>query len=145
MRLLQSVDHTVGTVGELGSKALDTLAPTLDNLTKPGGVLTQTVNTLGQTVQTTIDATGNIVEKTMDTAGGVLSTKDLGNLLKLPAVGETKNATGQTVKTVRDTSGRLIEFITDNAGKLLGYRVAPSRQTGGTGTQSGGGTQSSGG
>src|SRR3954468_21528977 len=43
-RLLTTVDNTVGTVGGIANTAL-----------QPGGVLSQTVNTLGQTVQRTLD------------------------------------------------------------------------------------------
>jgi hypothetical protein len=63
-RLLDTVDTTVGTVGR-----------TLENVTAPGGVLSQTVNALGQTVTRTLDQAGNIVERTTDSAGKVISEK----------------------------------------------------------------------
>ncbi len=69
-RLLQSVDTTVGTVGNIANTAL-----------QPGGVLSQTINTLGQTVQRTLDTTGNIVEKTLDTTGKVVNQKTIGSVL----------------------------------------------------------------
>jgi len=53
-RLLQTVDNTVETVGNVANTAL-----------MPGGVRSQTVNTLGQTVQSTLDATENMVKKTI--------------------------------------------------------------------------------
>jgi hypothetical protein len=63
-RLLDTVDNTVGTVGK-----------TLENVTAPGGVLSQTVNSLGQTVTRTLDQAGNIVERTTDAAGKVVGER----------------------------------------------------------------------
>jgi hypothetical protein len=63
-RLLDTVDNTVGTVGR-----------TLENVTAPGGVLSQTVNSLGQTVTRTLDQAGNIVERTTDAAGKVVGER----------------------------------------------------------------------
>jgi hypothetical protein len=107
-RLLQTVDNTVNTVGEVANTAL-----------QPGGVISQTVNTVGQTVQRTLDATGNIVEKTLGTNGKVVNTKTVGRLLDLPVVSETTNAAGNTVRRLRDTSGQVIEVVLDTAGKIL--------------------------
>lgn len=107
-QLLNTVDNAVNTVGDVANTAL-----------QPGGLLSQTVNTLGQTVQRTIDATGNIVEKTLDTGGRVLSSKTVGRLLDLPVVSETTNAAGQVVRRLRDTSGKIIEVTLDKAGKIL--------------------------
>ncbi|MDP9024241.1 MAG: hypothetical protein M3N13_02550 [Candidatus Eremiobacteraeota bacterium] len=108
-RLLSTVDSTVGTVGSVANAAL-----------APGGFLTQTVNTLGQTVNRTIDATGNIVEKTAGGAAGSAASKVLGNVLQLPAVGaSTTDGAGNTVKTVRDSAGELIKITVDKAGKLV--------------------------
>ena len=109
-RLLQTVDNTVGTVGNVANTAL-----------QPGGVISQTVNTLGQTVQKTIDATGNIIEKTLDTTGKVVNSKVIGKILDLPVVSQTTNAAGQTVKRVRDSSGQLLEVVLDKAGKVISY------------------------
>jgi hypothetical protein len=111
-RLLSTVDNTVNTVGSVANTAL-----------QPGGVISQTVNTLGQTVQHTLDATGNIVEKTMDTAGKLVSSNTVGKLIDLPVVSQTKNAAGQTVKRVKDTSGAIIEVVLDTAGKVLSSKV----------------------
>lgn len=107
-RLLETVDNTVNTVGEVANTAL-----------QPGGVISQTVNTVGQTVQRTLDATGNIVEKTLDQTGKVLNTRTVGKLLDLPLVKETTNAAGQTVRQLRDTSGRIVEVVLDNTGKIV--------------------------
>jgi hypothetical protein len=121
-RLLQTVDNTVGTVGEIANTAL-----------QPGGLISQTVNTLGQTVTHTLDATGNIVEKTLDNTGKIVNTKTLGRLLDLPVISETTNAAGQVIKKVRDTSGSVIELTIDKAGKLVSQKLI-SKGTGSTPT-----------
>jgi hypothetical protein len=107
-KLLSTVDNTVNTVGNVANTAL-----------QPGGVISQTVNTLGQTVQRTLDAAGNIVERTLDTTGKVLSSKTVGSVLNLPVVSQTTNTAGQVVKRVRDTSGQIIELVLDAAGKVI--------------------------
>ena len=114
-QLLQTVDNTVNTVGSVANTAL-----------QPGGVLSQTINTLGQTVQRTLDTTGNIVEKTMDTAGKVVSTKSVGKLVDLPVISQTTNSAGNVVKRVRDTSGAILEYTLDSAGKILNSKVVSS-------------------
>ncbi len=111
-RLLQTVDNTVNTVGDIANTAL-----------QPGGVISQTVNTLGQTVQRTVDAAGNIIEKTVDNTGRILTSRSVGRLLDLPVVRETTNTAGQVVKQVRDTSGAVIELVLDNAGKVLSQKI----------------------
>lgn len=116
-RLLQSVDTTVNTVGNVANNAL-----------RPGGVLSQTVNTLGQTVQRTLDTTGNIVEKTLDTSGRVLNERTLGSVLDTAASGlrvvnETTNSAGQTVRRLQDASGGIVEVTLDTAGKIVSSRV----------------------
>ena len=133
VKLLETVDKTVGTVGEIGQTALQpggvvsqtvgTVGRTLENVTAPGGLLTQTVNTLGQTVQRTVDTTGRIVEKTLDTTGKVVNERTLGNVLRLDALNQTTNAAGQIVKQVRDASGAIIEVTLDKAGKVVNTRV----------------------
>lgn len=108
-RLLSTVDNTVNTVGGIAQTAL-----------APGGFLTQTVNTLGQTVNHTVDVTGNIVENTLNSAGTSIASKIIGNVLQLPAIGQTTtDASGNTVKTVRDSAGELIKIVVDRAGKLV--------------------------
>lgn len=111
-QLLKTVDNTVNTVGGVANNAL-----------QPGGVLSQTVNALGQTVQKTLDTTGNIVEKTLDTTGKVVSTNTVGKILDLPVISTTTNAAGNTVKRLRDTTGAVIEVIQDKTGKILSSRV----------------------
>lgn len=111
-QLLKTVDNTVNTVGSVANTAL-----------QPGGLLSQTVNTLGQTVQRTLDATGNIVERTLDATGKVVSTTTAGKLLDLPVISQTRNSAGQLVKRVKDTSGSIIEFVVDNTGKILSSKV----------------------
>jgi hypothetical protein len=131
--VLQSVNNTVGTVGQLGntlvqpggvvSQTVGTVGQTLNNVTAPGGLLSQTVNTLGQTVHRVVDQTGNIVERTLDTAGKVVNSRTLGSVTTLPLVTEAVGSTGQVTRQVRDTSGKLIEYVVDSAGKVLRARV----------------------
>lgn len=111
-RLLDTVDNTVGTVGDVANTAL-----------QPGGVISQTVNTLGQTVTRTVDTAGNIVERTLDTTGRVLNSNTVGRVLDLPVVRETTNAAGQTVRQVRDAGGAVLELTLDSAGKVVNSRV----------------------
>jgi hypothetical protein len=132
-RLLNTVNNTVGTVGNVANTALQpggvvsqtvgTVGQTLNNVTAPGGVLTQTVNTLGQTVTRTLDATGNIVDRTLDTTGKLVNEKTVGRLLDLPVINQTTNAAGQAVKQVRDSSGNLLEYTLDSAGKIVSSRI----------------------
>lgn len=123
-KLLTSVDNAVGTVGNIANTAL-----------QPGGVLSQTVNTLGQTVQRTLDTTGNLVEKTLDTTGRVVNQRTIGSILDTAAtglrvVGETTNSTGQTVRRLQDSSGGIIEVVLDSAGKIVSSKIV----SGATGT-----------
>lgn len=117
-KLLQTVDNTVNTVGNIANTAL-----------QPGGVISQTLNTVGQTVQRTLDATGNIVEKTLDQTGKVLNSKSVGRLLDLPLVKETTNGAGQTIKQLRDTSGKIIEVVLDKSGKIISSSLVGSSGT----------------
>jgi hypothetical protein len=110
--LLLTVDSAVGVVGSVGQ-----------NLLQPGGLLSQTVNTLGQTVNRTVDVTGRIVERTLDTAGRVVGENVVGNVTSLSVLRETAGAAGTVVKQVRDASGALIEFTLDAAGKVTNARV----------------------
>lgn len=123
-QLLKTVDNTVNTVGSVANTAL-----------QPGGVISQTVNTLGQTVQRTLDETGNIVEKTLDQAGKVVNTRTVGRLLDLPVVKETTNAAGQTVRQLRDSSGRIIEVVLDKSGKIISSNLVGSSGTAQPGTR----------
>jgi hypothetical protein len=110
--LLLTVDSAVGVVGSVGQ-----------NLLQPGGLLSQTVNTLGQTVNRTVDVTGRIVEKTLDTAGRVVGENVVGNVTSLSVLKETAGAAGAVVRQVRDASGAIIEFTLDTAGKVTNARV----------------------
>jgi hypothetical protein len=131
--VVQSVRNTVGTVGSIANTALEPggvvdqtvgiVGNTLTNVSAPGGLLSQVVNTAGQTVQRLVDTTGNILERTLDTTGRVVSTNNVGNLLRLPLVRDLGQQAGATVKQVRDASGAIIEFVTDAAGKITNVRV----------------------
>jgi hypothetical protein len=118
-RLLQTVDNTVGTVGGVANTAL-----------QPGGVISQTVNTLGQTVTRTVDTAGNLLERTVDSAGNVLSNRSLGRALDLPVLRETTNTAGQVVRQVRDASGTVLELTLDRAGQVVNSRVLSQAGTG---------------
>lgn len=116
-KLLTSVDNAVGTVGNVANTAL-----------QPGGVLSQTVNTLGQTVQRTLDTTGNLVEKTLDTTGKVVNQRTVGSVLDTAATGlrvvnETTNGAGQTVRRLQDSTGGIIEVVVDSAGKIVSSKI----------------------
>lgn len=122
-RLLTSVDNTVNTVGNVANTAL-----------QPGGVLSQTVNTLGQTVQRTLDTTGNIVERTLDRTGGVVNERTLGSVLDTAASGlrlvnETTNSAGQTVRRLQDSSGGMVEVTLDSAGKIVNSKIVQGATT----------------
>lgn len=110
--LLSTVDSTVNTVGRVGNTLL-----------QPNGLLSQTVNALGQTVNRTVDVTGRIVERTLDTTGKIVGENVLGNVAGLPVLKETAGAAGQLVKQVRDASGAVIEYTLDAAGKVINARV----------------------
>jgi hypothetical protein len=133
VRLLQTVDNTVGTVGGVANTALQpggvvdrtvgVVGQTLNNVTAPGGLLAQTLNTVGQTVQTTLTATGGIVERTLDTAGRVVNERTLGTVTSLPVVRETAGAAGATVRQVRHQGGALVEYTVDTAGRITNARI----------------------
>jgi hypothetical protein len=143
-KLLESVGKTLETVGQATGRTLDNvtrpggvldntlnnvtrpggvLDKTLDNVTRPGGILTQTVNTLGQTLNRTVDMTGNILESTLDKAGNILNSKTVGNILDLQVLKEVKNASGQIVRQVRDQTGKIIEYTLDSTGKVINTQV----------------------
>jgi hypothetical protein len=130
-KLLESLGNTVENLGTAAGKTLDNvtrpggvLDKTLDNVTRPGGLLNQTVNTLGQTLDRTVDTAGNIVESTLDKTGQILNNKSIGNILDLPVIRETKNTAGQIVRQVRDkTTGKIIEYTLDSAGKIINTQV----------------------
>ncbi len=116
-RLLQSVDHTVTTVGGVAGDAL-----------QPGGVLSQTVNTLGQTVQTTVGTTGQIVERTLDTSGAVVNQRTVGDILDtgrsgFAAIGESTDSQGRTVRRLRNDAGVVVEAVLDQSGRIVSTRT----------------------
>ena len=70
-----TLGQTVGTVGDVANTALSgdgALGRTLDNVTQPGGLLSETVNAAGQTVRQTLSTTGQITEQTVNAAGQVV-------------------------------------------------------------------------
>lgn len=123
-RIIQGVENVTGTVGNVANTALGP-GGAVSNLTAPNGLLSQTVNTLGQTVQRTVDATGNVVERTLDNTGAVVNQRSLGSILNLggTVLNETTNAAGQTVRRIRDASGAVIEMTLDQAGRIVNSRV----------------------
>lgn len=110
-QLAGTVEGLAGTVGSVAGSAL-----------APGGALSETVNTLGQTVRTTLDGAGNLVETTVDTAGNVVGSRTLGALTDLPVVGETRDAAGSLVRSARLPGGGLVEYTLDAAGRVTGVR-----------------------
>lgn len=132
-RLLESADSLLRATGGIANTALrpggvvsqtvGAVGQTLDQVTRPGGLLSQTVNNLGQTVQQLVTQTGSLVERTVDTAGRVVNERTLGSALSLPLVRESRNAAGQTLRLVRDTAGNVIELTLDTAGSVVGARV----------------------
>jgi hypothetical protein len=127
---LGNVVTTAGTVGQTAvqpggvlSQTVKEVEQSLENLTQPGGVLTQTINTLGQSVLLTYDVTGNILERTLDTAGGIINERSLGNLLKTRPVKQAPVEGGGTLHTVWDDAGNVYEVVFDSAGHLLGARL----------------------
>lgn len=132
-QLVGTVQGAVRTVGGVADAALQpggavdravgAVEGTLGNLTRPGGVLSSTVNALGQTVETTLDTAGGLTERTLDAAGRVVGSRSLGSLLRLPVLRETTDAAGRTVRQVRDTAGNLVEYTLDASGGVLGARV----------------------
>ena len=99
------------------SNLTNTLGRTLQDAARPGGLLSQTVNSVGQTVARTVSKTGTITESVLDTAGNVVSQRSLGSVQDLTdVVSETTNQAGQTVRRVMDTSGAILEYTLDSAG-----------------------------
>ena len=131
--LTSTVNNAVGTVGGVAntalqpggvvSQAVGVTGQALGNVTAPGGLLSQTVNAAGQTLNRTVTSAGQIVEQTLGVGGRVVSTRTLGSVLNLPALGETAGAAGGVVRRVRDESGRVIEVTLDRAGRVTATRV----------------------
>jgi len=89
------------------------------------GLLSSTINTLGQTVQRLVLTTGDVVTQVLDSAGNVLNSNLVGNILNLglQVVSNSTNTLGQTVETLRDTTGNLVQVILDDAGNILTTKV----------------------
>ncbi|HEV7216982.1 MAG TPA: hypothetical protein VGP33_17880 [Chloroflexota bacterium] len=117
----------LGTVQQIISRALDSVDRNPQILTSllssVSGLLSQTTNSLGQTVIRTVNATGDIIQSTLDAKTNVLSQQVVGNLLNLPVISKTTNTAGQTVEQVKDTSGAVIEVTLDSGGKIIGTHV----------------------
>jgi YD repeat-containing protein len=132
-RLLQSADSLLRVTGGVAntllqpggvvSQTVGAVGQTLDNVTQPGGLLSQTVNAAGQTVQMLVSQTGSILERTLGATGNLVNERTLGSVLNLTRVSEVTNAAGQTVRTVRDTAGNVIEVTLNTAGQVVGTRV----------------------
>ena len=95
---------------------------------QPGGVLSQTVNTLGQTVQTTVGTTGQIVERTLDSSGAVVNQRTVGDILDtarsgFEVVGESTDSEGRTVRRLRNEAGVVVEAVLDEAGRVVSTRT----------------------
>jgi hypothetical protein len=124
-RIVNRVFATLGRNPELLNGLLATVdvGRTLNTLVRPGGVLSQTVNQLGQTVQTTLGPTGDLVERTLNAAGQATATRTVGNLLRLPVLNEVAGQGGNLVRQVTTAAGTRVEYTVDRAGKLLNARV----------------------
>ncbi len=86
--LLSTVDNTVGTVGGVANNALGTVGGVAGSLLRNGQVLdlarsgltlvTETVNSRGQTVRQVRNAAGQLLEVVTDRGGRILSSRTLG-------------------------------------------------------------------
>lgn len=91
------------------------------------------IETLGDTLNTTVSTTGDVVNNTVGTVGqtvGNLTNSLLrnGQILNIASSGldlvsKTVNAAGQTVSRVRGNDGKLYEVVTDTAGKILSSKL----------------------
>jgi hypothetical protein len=87
-QLLSTVDNAVGTVGNVGNNALNTVGGIAGGLLRNGQLLdlarsglsevSRTVNGQGQTVRQVRDTTGNLLEVVTDTANRIISSRRLG-------------------------------------------------------------------
>jgi hypothetical protein len=127
--ILATVDSAVGTVGGVAGTALraggvvdqavGAVGRTLTNVTAPDGLLSTTLDAAGQTVQRLVEPTGRLVERVLRANGSLVSSRTLGRVTDLPAVGAATGA----LRRVTDESGRIIEFTVDAAGNVSGARV----------------------
>jgi hypothetical protein len=87
-QLLSTVDNAVGTVGNVGNNALNTVGGIAGGLLRNGQLLdlaraglsevSRTLNGQGQTVRQVRDSTGNLLEVVTDTANRIISSRRLG-------------------------------------------------------------------
>jgi len=87
-QLLSTVDRTVGTVGQLGDRALGTVGDIAGGLLRSGALLdlaraglsevSRTTNAQGQTVRQVRDTAGNLLEVVTDAANRIISSRRLG-------------------------------------------------------------------
>jgi len=87
-QLLSTVDNAVGTVGNLGNNALNTVGGLAGGLLRSGQLLdlaragltevSRTVNNQGQTVRQVRDTTGSLLEVVTDAANRIISSRRLG-------------------------------------------------------------------
>lgn len=129
VRVQAQLTVRLGNVVKIAEHALAVLTKhpeILTNLVKAlDGLLSTTVNELGQTVKRLVLATGDIVSQVVDSAGNILSSSAVGNILSqgLQVVSTVTNSLGQTVQTVRDTSGALIEVTLNSTGGVLNAKI----------------------
>lgn len=87
------------------------------------------IETLGNTLNTTVSTTGDVLNNTVNTVGNLTgSLLREGRVLDLASSGlqlvnETVNSAGQTVRRLRASDGALYEVVTDTAGKILRSRA----------------------
>jgi len=90
------------------------------------GLLSSSLNALGQTVQRLVLTTGEVVSQVLDSAGNILSSSLVGDVLHLgfQVLSNTTNTLGQTVLTLKDTnSTNIIQVILNSAGHILDAQV----------------------
>jgi hypothetical protein len=105
--------------------------PALDQAERrPGlGLIGETVNVLGQTVQRVVDRHGNIIERTVSPEGQLVRRRRAGSLTELEVLSETNTDEGQVVRRLRDTTGAILELVLEpdaHAARLHVVHPAPS-------------------
>ncbi|PRP89512.1 hypothetical protein PROFUN_00776 [Planoprotostelium fungivorum] len=90
--------------------------------TSVGGIVSDTPDTSGNTVLTSVDALGNISKKTVSSAGQILSVTSVGNVKDLKVVQTETNSFGQKVIVVED-NGIQISATLDSNGNVLSTQV----------------------
>jgi hypothetical protein len=79
----------------------------------------QTVNSVGQIVQHVVLTSGAIVERVLDATGRPLQQREVGSVLKLPALLALAQADGRLVVVARDPTGVLLEIVMRAADRSL--------------------------